>query len=219
MSAEDTKKRKSLRPLFLWTALCAIPAIIAAVIFQNIQWLQTLASISALVLFGMPFLPRIGEFFEEINILGVSIKVSKALDTVQKRQLLNQVVTTVAAHGVSWFWIDESGNAHSLPDIETAQFLAKEKGIIRVEPNEVQLTANSKSFLSIKSAVPMQNANNKFILYNDTLYYQSSLGFLYRLAAWQKVDFAGKQIEQWGEPNNRWVKNLSPDDFTKYQVV
>jgi len=200
---------------WFWVFALLLIALLYTFTFPDVQWPQTMLLILLLVVFGVPFLPYIIEFFEEINILGFSVKARKALDKVQQRQLLNQVVTTVEDDSPRWFWIDASGVAHPLPDLETAHFLTRGKGIVRVESDELK-QIEPGAMPSIKLATPKHRANDIFILYNGTLYYQSSLGYLYKLAAWQEFDFGNKEIKDW---DKEWLQELTPEDFIKYPVA
>jgi hypothetical protein len=116
-----------------------------------------------------------------------------------------------SATGQKWFWVDEYGKAHKLQDKETALFLAKSSGIKKVKPDELEFDTEFSS--SIKSAISMHHENDMFILFNDTLYYQSTLGFLYKLAAWQGRDFNGKAIQNW-----EWLKPLKSEDLTSSSI-
>ncbi len=208
--------------LFIWSLLWAVLTSVVAIALSNIQWLQTAALIIWVTFFFTPFLGLI-ELFEEVGIPGIfAMKTRKGITAIQQRLIQNKVVQIVEINGTRLFWIDDSKVPHRLPDIETAQFLAKQEGILEIDASELKQLKSiaSEDLLSIKiSAIPMRDGGTVFILYNSTLYYQSSLGFLYKLAALQGFDFKGikKSIADGGWDD--WIQQLRPEDFNQYNVV
>jgi len=207
-------ERLPLWMLSVGALIVAVLVAIGALLLPDVPWLQTVALILCVIVIVIPLLPHVNE----VSILGVNLKVRRAIETVQQRQILNRVVTTVEVSGTRWFQIDESGNAHPLPDPETAQFLAGEIGIVQIDPSELK-QIRPEPMPSFKLAVPMRNERDIFILYHNTLYYQSSLSNLYKLATWQGIDFESRNMEEWGEPDSRWMQDLSPEDFAKCRAV
>ncbi len=207
--------------LFIWSLLLAVLTSVVALALSSIQWLQTAALIIWVAFFFMPFLGFI-ELFEEIGIPGIfAMKTRRGITTIQQRLVQNKVVQIVEINETRLFWIDDSKVPHRLLDIETAQFLARQEGILEIDANELkQLKPIAPmDFPRITSAIPKRDGGTIFILYNDTLYYQSSLGFLYKLATLQGFDFKGikKSIADGGWDD--WIQPLQPEDFNRYKVV
>lgn len=162
--------------------------------------------------FGIPLLLSMD--FSELNIFGFQIKLFEKVKAIEKRQLSNQVVVTKNG---GRFWMDEFGDAFKIPDEDTAIFLAREKGIIKGESIEFDTKGELPSFG--KTALPKSNADiDVFILYNNKLYYQSSLSSLYKLAQLNKINFEGKTFKDWEINGEKWVVQLNSDDFSAVYV-
>jgi hypothetical protein len=212
-----SKKNSTPRFPLHWTQLLAIILmLVVALASPDWQEFRTVGTVMILALFFWPFLPYIPHWFEEISGMGFTLKTRRAIAVVQQRQLVNQVVSVPAI--ASWFWVDEAAVPHVLPDVETGQFLARQNGIIEIGLTDMESLkpVAPAPMPSIKSATPMRNENDIFILYNDTLYYQSSLSFLYRFAEWEGFDFRDKKIT---EDDWKIVKKLQPGDFLKHRIV
>ncbi len=212
-----SKKNSTSRFPLVWTSLLAIILMLVVVLASpNSPEFRTLAAAMILALFFWPLLPHIPDWFEEISGMGITVKTRRAIAVVQQRQLVNQVVSVPAI--ASWFWVDQAAIPHVLPDVETGLFLARQNGIIEIELTDMEslkpVAPAPKP--SIKSATPMRNEGDIFILYDNTLYYQSSLSFLYRFAEWEGFDFRGKKIT---EDDWKIVKKLQPGDFLKHRIV
>lgn len=157
----------------------------------------------------------------ELNLFGLGLKwLKRDIIAVQQRLLANQSVTIVDITGQKWFWIDEFGKAHPVPDSETALFLSKGKGIIHVRADELDIGADI--YPSVKDAQAKHNHKRDiFIFYNNTLYYQSSMGFLFWLADRQSVNFLDKEsFDEWKDKDkNPWMQQISSDDLKKYKII
>jgi hypothetical protein len=215
----NRKYRWSFVALFAVAFLLACITALVALLLPSIHWLQTAALILWVALFFVPFLPII-QSFDEIGIPGVfSAKLRQSVAIIQQRQLLNQVVTVTDD---VYYWIDSSEIARPLRDLETAQFLSQGKGIIRLSSDEWKSIEKSTEHMpSFIEATPMENGDDKFILYNNVLYYQRSLAFLYKLAALQNVSYGeGVKMGTWTMPDGRtWMQTLKPDHFKNHAVV
>lgn len=131
------------------------------------------------------------------------------------QDLRQRVATANDGNGPKWYWVDEKEIAFPLPDRETALFLARGSNIATVEEHDLR-QIELQVMPSITSAIVKYRANDIFILYNNTLYYQSSLGYLYKLAAWWGYDFGNIEVKDW---NAEWYQQLTPEDIAKYPVV
>jgi len=223
---QDKKRIMIPRWLRMWAIVVVLVATgmsVWAFLFPNDKWSSALI-LSLLALgIGIPFFLFILPYISsgEVNLFGLGLKwLKEDIDTVQQRLLANQSVTVIDLSGQRWFWIDELGKAHPVPDPETAIFLSKGKGIIHVQASELDITIDA--YPSVKDAQPKHNHNRDiFILYNKTLYYQSSLGFLFWLAAHKEIDFIKKEsFNDWKDKNGKvWIEEITTKDFTDYKVV
>ncbi len=122
-----------------------------------------------------------------------------------------QVVKTLEASVSEWYWIDVDGTVYKLLDKETAEFLAKDKNVLAIEPSVLaQLKRAEATKPSIKEADVRRQSNNYFILYNGRLCYQSGLEYIYKLLAWKNIPFEGKKLEDLP------LRELTQDEFIKY---
>jgi len=214
--------------LWLWAILVMVAAVAMSVwafLNPNDKWSASLI-LSLLALgVGIPLLLFILPYISsgEVNLFGLGLKwLKKDIDTVQQRLLANQSVTVIDLSGQKWFWIDGLGKAHQVPDAETALFLSKGKGIIHVQADEIEDKVTDKYPDSVKDAQPMHNHDRDiFILYNKTLYYQSSLGFLFWLAAHNSVDFIDKKsFNDWKDKDGKaWIEQTPSTYFKDYEAV
>lgn len=221
-------KKGIIIPWWLWLGTVVVMLVtfvmsIWAFLYPNDKWSASLI-LSLLALgVGFPCLLYILSHTSsgEINLFGFGLKwLKKDIDTIQQRLLANQSVTVIDVSGQKWFWIDERGQAHPVPDPETALFLSKGKGIIHVQADELDISP--EAYPSVKDAQPKHNHDRDiFILYNRTLYYQSSLGFLFWLAAHNDVTFINKEnFDDWRDKNsNKWIEQIASEDFKKYKFM
>ena len=209
--------------LFIWTLALALLTSGTALVFSSVQWLQTAALIIWVAFFFLPVLPLI-DFFEEVGIPGVlTLKTRQKVAAIQQTLVQNRVVRVVDVDKTHVFWVDDSKTPHRIQDKddETATFLAGRDGILEIDMDQLkQLKPIAKDTLPevVSTAIPKRHGGTVFILYNHVLYYQSSLGFLYRLAALIGYAFTAKDksIAEGGWDD--WIEQLSPKDLTENSV-
>ena len=127
--------------------------------------------IISLIIIGIGIPLLLLKEFSEVDLFGFKFKVWNKVKAIEKRQLSNQTITTTDENFKQhWFWVNESGDALKIPDRETAEFLSKERGIIKEELKGIEIKGQMPSFGN--TAKPKHQKNDVFILYNGTLYYQ-----------------------------------------------
>ena len=217
---EKTSRRKppSLKAI-IWILLIAVVSFFLSLVFPDIQAFHTVLSTALVLLLAIQLVPLVPDWVEEISGLGFTLRTRKKIEAVRHSQLVNKVVLVKETR--QRFWVDDLSVPHEIPDDETAEFLTLKSGTTPIESDELQTLqpiVAPEPMTPIKSATILSNENRDFfILYQDVLYYQHTLAFIYKLAVLKGFDFRGKQIQddQWSEV----IKPLAPEMFEMYQIV
>jgi hypothetical protein len=217
MTKNDSRKKPPFWLAYIWAFLIALLLFVLALAFPTSKALQTAFGIAAVLLLVIPFFPFAPDWFEEISGLGVTVKTRRAIQAVRRGQLVNKVV--VIQETGQKLWVDDSGIPHRLPDDETAEFLSRQSGKVSIDFADLETlqTIAAEPMAPFGSATILTNENRDFfILYSDTLYYQHSLAYIYKLAALKDFDFLGKDIQK-GE----WsiIESLTSEQFREYRVA
>ena len=206
--------------LHIWGNLTTIISIALALItfFNPSQGRSELIVISFLVLAtGVPLL--IYSRFSKISFLGLNYELLTKVNSIKKRIISNQVIVTKESGFQEWFWLDEAGLGHRIPDSLTAEFLSRGNGILKISRSEFRTV--SGSFPSFKTEAKIRfKAQDVFIQYNGTIYYQSSLSWLYKLAGLNSIQFEKDDFRLWKyEDGSPWEKEITPVEFVNSRVI
>jgi hypothetical protein len=67
---------------------------------------------------------------------------------------------------------------------------------------------------------PYYDNDHFFILYNDKLYYQSGMAWIYKLASIQRVDRKrNASVDKWEKDGAQWIKEVPDDLLTNLQII
>jgi hypothetical protein len=219
-TVDKMSKRKIHWTIKMWASIVSITSIVLVIIsffWPNKERPEFLIISLIIIAIGIPLLML--HEFSELDLFGFKFKVWDKVQAIEKRQLSNQVVTTTYDNSTQqWFWFNESGEANRIPDRETAEFLSKDKGILKEDLKCIDVKGQLPSFKNTASA--KHHERHVFILYNGTLYYQSGLSWLYRLASLNSIDFQKMDFKDWKDNNgDKWVKEVSAEDFVNNKLV
>jgi hypothetical protein len=144
---------------------------------------------------------------------GLKLKMFDKLENIQKQTSYNKSFLYQDHTSTNnYFWVDEYGISHNIPDHETALFLSKGGGITSLQKLDFTL---GPSYPSLKTAVAKSPNNvDVFIIYNNKLYYQQGLGWLYWLAAYHSVDIDNKEFRNWAIDGKNFVQKLTVQEIT-----
>lgn len=203
--------------LKLWGNIVAFVAALMAIIsFCSPDDLRSAPLITSLLIISIAIPILLNTPFSEFNFFGFGMKVLNGIDVIQKRQIFNQsLMFSQKGENTRWFWMDEFGKMHEVPDRETALFLAKERGIIEIDEKQLSSSQLMKSYPSLKDAKPKHYGGRDFFLqYNGISYYQSSLSWIFWLAAQNNVTFLEKkELIEWELNGVTWIEEINKEDL------
>lgn len=206
--------KKNERPLLLqlWGNSIAIISVTFAFITFFCRENKSEVIVISFLILAIGIVVLIYTRVSKISFLGLNYEVLRKVNTIRKRMISNQTVTTIENSNREWFWLDEAGIGYKLPDKVTAEFMSSKKGVIKVSRKEFTVKTQFPSF--VEDARPKYQGPNVFILYNSKIYYQSSLNWLYKLAALNSVSFTDDDFRKWTDANSsKWVQPITPQDF------
>lgn len=152
--------------------------------------------------------------FSKITFAGFSLELFKEVKDITRRQLTNTVVKKNFTE--DYFWIDEEGDGYKLIDENTAHFLAGVGGIISDDMQNIRIKGTI--YASVKEAKIKYHDKNYFLEYNTTLYYQSGIAWIYKIAALQSINMNGKAKEWKTNSGELWAAKLTNEDLLKFKV-
>jgi len=152
--------------------------------------------------------------FSKITVAGFSLELFKEVKDITRRQLANTVVKKNFTE--DYFWIDEEGDGYKLIDENTAHFLAGVEGI--VSDDMVNIKIKGTIYPSVEEAKIKYHRKNYFVEYNTTLYYQSGMAWIYKIAALQNINMNGEANEWKTNSGELWATKLTKEDLLKIKV-
>ena len=148
----------------------------------------------SLILFFSIFLFPASNYLEKIKI--GSLELSRRQEAIEKRTLLGEVVT---ADWSKFYYIYKSDDIYEIPDKETADFFSSNKGIIKVEDNDIDNSLIVGKIDSVNSGTLYKVGGHIFILLSNKLKHVGTAAFLVK---WRKSSEQPEEMDEEKAINN-----------------